>query len=142
MALLDLDRHDGLGELAPERALVAGDGVLGQLLGDGGPALGDAPLLHVAAGRTGDRAGVDPAVEVEAGVLGGEDRVDQDPGHAREGDDLAVLLGVQVRKVAAVGGQDAAGLRRGRKGDVGGGAHLHEPRAPRQHDGQDHGEGG
>ena len=74
---LQPDREEGLLDLALERALGGEEQVLGQLLGDRGPALQRAFALRVAGQRAQRADHVDAPVLVKAPVLGGERRLDE-----------------------------------------------------------------
>ncbi len=108
-------------ELALEILLGREQGVLHQLLGDGGAA-----LEHVAGGDVGrqgpgGRPQVDAGVVVEGLVLDREHGVDHHLGDLRQRHRLAVLLPVQHGDQAAVGGQDHRPLGQGVEVELAGG---------------------
>jgi hypothetical protein len=136
VALLELDRDERLLDLAAPSALAGEEEGAGELHGDRG-----GPLLHLARAQVGERGagdaeGVDAAVLVEVGVLGGEQGVLQHlgdlallqhhPALAGEGgEDVGVLvveLGDQARPVVAAERLHPRHVDRRRHSDPGDGA--------------------
>ncbi len=97
--------------------------VLDKLLRDGGTAFGEPPLHHVLHKGAGDAAHVDAAVLVEAGVLGGDQRLAQKGRDTVDGDPVA-LGGEDASDVAILHVEDPDGtvaggeFRVGRDGGV------------------------
>ena len=88
---LDLERQDGFLDLAPEAPLGRQEEDLGQLLGDGGAALDDAACLDVSPQGPGDPPWVDASVIVKAGILSGDDGLNEGLGDASQGNEDALL---------------------------------------------------
>ncbi len=142
---VELAGEDRLADLALDRALVAGDRVLHELLGDGRAALVQLAAADVGPQRPKGAADVDPAVGVEAAVLRGDHRLLQHLGdvlglHGDAGLELLERGDLVARRVV-----DPADLRRRRRcalGEVGG---ERQEEVRRQHDarrrdGREHGE--
>ncbi len=102
-------REGDLGQLALDRDVIA-HLALGQLLGDGGPALGDAAVLHRDEQRPAEALDVVALVLPEATVLCGDDRVLHVGGDLVQRQDRPVDLVVQHGEDGAVGGVDGGGL--------------------------------
>jgi hypothetical protein len=75
--LLQLERQQGLLDLAGEAPVRREEEHLGELLGDRAPALNDAAVAEVRVGSAEDASDVDPEVRVETRVLHRDDRVTQ-----------------------------------------------------------------
>ena len=73
--LLELERQQRFLDLAGEAPVRGEEQHLGELLGDGAPALHDAAMAEVRVGGAEDAPDVDPEVRVEARVLDRDDRV-------------------------------------------------------------------
>ncbi len=94
---LDLERQQRLADLAREGHLVAQEEVLGDLLGDGGGALGmaaGAVVLHVIEGGARDAGEIEAAVLVEVLVLGRHEGVLDEVRHRLDRDIEPAFLGV------------------------------------------------
>ena len=102
--LLEPLGEDDLLHLAVGRLLVADQIELHQLLGDRRAALADAAGVDVGLEGPHHAPDVVAVVDPEAGVLDGQDRVDDVLGHLVERDGLSVLLVPERRHQAAVGG--------------------------------------
>jgi hypothetical protein len=72
LALEPKRKHEFL-HLAPERALLRQEQVLGELLGDGRSALGDVPAGEIGEHRAREAHGIDTEMAVEAAVLDGDE---------------------------------------------------------------------
>ena len=120
--LLEVVGERGLLELAPHVALGVEELVLDVLLGDRRAALDDPALLGVARRRPGPPpAGRRPPWSQKRSSSMATTASCSTPGDPVEGDDLAVLLGVQGGDQRAVGGLDPRRLRaRWPAGQVGG----------------------
>ena len=106
---LQLQRDEGLLDLARDGALLGEVEDLHVLLGDRGGTLG-VVAARVAERRADDALGVDPLVGPEGPVLGRDDGVLDRVGHLVERDRLAVLGRVLPELGLAVGVVDEAGL--------------------------------
>src|SRR5690606_32046844 len=92
-------------DLAFNRDLVAQKEILRDLLGDGRGAFGTllAHVLQVCDRRADDAAYVDAAMLEERLVLGGDERVDDEPRHNVDGHEDAPLLGELAEQLAVAG---------------------------------------
>ena len=108
--LLELPRERRLLQLAAERALLAGEGVLDELLRDRRAALHDLLVRDVGPERAQDAVQVDAVVLEEALVLDGDDRLLHHVGDLARGDDLAVLGAAEDREDLPVARVDVAVL--------------------------------
>ncbi len=97
---LQPDREERFVHLALDGALVAQEQVLGQLLGDRRAALAHAAGLGVGDDRAQRAGDVDAEMVVEAAVLGGERRLDQDVGEILQRNRIVMLDAAAADRVA------------------------------------------
>src|SRR6185436_8511429 len=107
VALLELEREEGLLHLAGEAPVRREEEHLGQLLGDGAPALHHAAVAEIGVGGAADAPDVDPEVRIEARVLHRDDRVAQVRRDLLERHEDA-LLGLELGDELVVARVDAA----------------------------------
>ena len=140
---VELAGEDRLADLAGDRPIAGGEGLLHVLLGDGGAALEHLLVRDVGPERSDRAAQVDATVLVEAPVLAGDDGVLDDlrdvlllHGDRR----LELLVGAQVRPVGVQHGGGLGVERRLRDREGGGQREEHErgEHDRRARDGGDH----